>query len=98
MERLLATVTATLILLIAQLGAASAQKAASEPDPIGILLAAGDIAYCKNGEEKMAKATGELALGLAKDAEARNIPVRVLALGDLAYRDGTKDDFKCFDS
>jgi acid phosphatase type 7 len=98
MERILATVTATLTLLTAQFAIASAQKATSEPDPIGILLAAGDIANCNNGEERMAKVTGELALGLAKEAEARNIPVRVLALGDLAYPDGTKDDFKCFDS
>src|SRR5262245_39714229 len=97
MQRLLATITATLLVLTGQLGAASAQKVTSDSDPIGILLAAGDIANCNNGEEKMAKKTGELALRLAKEAEAKNIPVRVLALGDLAYPDGTKDDFKCFD-
>jgi acid phosphatase type 7 len=97
MQRPFATLAVTLIILTGQPGTASAQKATSEPDPIGILLAAGDIAFCNNGEEEMAKATGKLALRLAKEAEARNIPVRVLALGDLAYRRGTKDDFKCFD-
>jgi hypothetical protein len=68
---------------------------------IGILLAAGDIAECKpktvtrsSGfrQEETAKLLGE-EIAAAKKA---GIPVRVLALGDLAYDKGSEDQFKCF--
>jgi 3',5'-cyclic AMP phosphodiesterase CpdA len=63
-------------------------------DPIGILLAAGDIAGCDRSKDKE---TAEILSREIKAAEARNIPVRVLALGDLAYPDGDSVSFTCFE-
>jgi acid phosphatase type 7 len=64
------------------------QKAApAKPDrPVAVLLAAGDIADCTNlaGAEATAKILEENA-GV------------VAALGDLAYPDGTAENFKCYD-
>jgi hypothetical protein len=67
--------------------------------PIGILLAAGDISTC--GNEKWngyADKTAEIIREVIKGArEAKpSVPVRVLALGDLAYDKGTKKQFECF--
>jgi hypothetical protein len=67
----------------------------SAQQPIGILLAAGDIAKCNPASGKD-EATAEL-LDTAI-AEAGVVPVRILALGDLAYDDGTEQQFKCFDA
>ena len=90
------------VILFAQSSAPSVRAAPG--DPIGILLAAGDIAECKPGNPKGRPADGfkqeETAALLGKeiaDATMRNIPIRVLALGDLAYRSGTTDEFEnCF--
>jgi hypothetical protein len=64
------------------------QKAdpAKSEQPAVVLLAAGDIADCTNlaGAEATAKILDENA-GI------------VAAIGDLAYPDGTKENFKCYD-
>ncbi|MEA2818893.1 MAG: acid phosphatase type 7 [Bradyrhizobium sp.] len=53
-------------------------------DPIGILLAAGDITGCKQTGSKHA----EMATQIQKEIEAANgLPVGVLTLGDVAYAD-----------
>jgi hypothetical protein len=85
MKRLHTIAATTLILLAGQLAAASAQE------PIGILLAAGDIACPR------AKATGDIIVAEIEKAKAKAIPVGVMALGDIAYDEGLKDDFPCFD-
>jgi hypothetical protein len=81
-----------------------AQPAVNEK-PIGILLAAGDISTCDDPTKQKqedwlfdANRTAQIIRGEIKDAQAKNpaVPVRVLALGDLAYDDGTEDEFKCF--
>jgi len=73
--------------------------------PIGIVLAAGDISTCdKPGQKKQeawrsyANKTAGIIRDVIKDAAKQNpaIPVRVLALGDLAYGDGTEADFACY--
>jgi len=67
--------------------------------PIGILLAAGDISTCGDKNwHKVANRTAELILKAVKDAKDAQpaIPVRVLALGDLAYGKGTKEQFDCY--
>jgi acid phosphatase type 7 len=63
--------------------------------PLGILIAAGDIAKCSSQyDEKVA----DLITDLVKDADHKKIPVHVLALGDLAYDKGTAENFaNCFD-
>src|SRR5262245_61937691 len=79
-------------------------RAKPSDKPIGILLAAGDIAECKPGNPKGQPADGyrqqQTADLLGKeisDARMRGIPIRVLALGDLAYNKGTTDEFEnCF--
>jgi hypothetical protein len=51
-------------------------------DPIGILLAAGDITGCKQKGSKHA----EVAARIQKEIDdAKGLPVGILALGDLAY-------------
>ena len=77
-----------------------AQPAVNEK-PIGILLAAGDISTCdKPGKKKQeawlsyANKTAEIIRDVIKENPA--IPVRVLALGDLAYGKGTEAQFQCY--
>lgn len=62
-----------------------ADRAKAEQPP-AVLLAAGDIADCTNlaGAEATAKILEENAGAVA-------------AIGDLAYPDGTKENFKCYD-
>lgn len=63
--------------------------------PLGILIAAGDIAEC--GSQQDENVAGVVA-NLVKDANNNKIPVHVLALGDLAYEEGTAKNFSdCFD-
>jgi acid phosphatase type 7 len=78
---------------------------APSPGPIGILLAAGDISTCDKPNKKKQDAwlsyadkTAQIIRDVIKDAKKENpeIQVRVLALGDLAYRDGTAKEFRCF--
>jgi hypothetical protein len=75
------------------------------PKPIGILLAAGDISTCDDPKQKKQKEwlsyadkTAQIIRDVITDAKKENpqIPVRVLALGDLAYEDGTADQLQCF--
>jgi hypothetical protein len=82
------------------IGAASqlfAQSASKADDPIGILLAAGDVGKCGTESDHLNDdATGKLIKEQVQAAKDRKIPVAVLALGDLAYDDGTKKQFECF--
>ena len=57
---------------------------AEGPAPIGILLAAGDIAHC-DANKAEDEATAELISKEIDAAKKKKIPIRVLALGDLAY-------------
>ncbi len=96
---LFATALATLII---QPGALSALAEPSEK-LIGILLAAGDIAECKDNPKGRPadgyrqQQTADLLGKEIADAKMRGIPIRVLALGDLAYVSGKPDEFEnCF--
>lgn len=83
---------------------------AQDPQPIGMLLAAGDIAECLGAKDddasdedkrnKTGAATAELIKQEIARAKAKhpNIEIRVLALGDLAYDCGRTKAFKCFDA
>jgi hypothetical protein len=76
---------------------------AADEKPIGILVAAGDIAYC-DPEDAADEATAVLVQDVIRQADADQVPVRVLALGDLAYpsdkkkKNGEEKEFKCFDA
>jgi hypothetical protein len=56
-------------------------------DEAAILVGAGDIADCK--DIAGAEATAKLL---------EQVPGTVMAVGDLAYPDGTKENFKCYES
>jgi hypothetical protein len=73
--------------------------ARADEKPIGILLAAGDIATCSKDPNRSGKATADLIKQEIKDASERypGVEVRILVLGDLAYNCGRTRDFKCFD-
>lgn len=64
--------------------------------PIGILLAAGDIAKCGPNNKKD-EAVAAIIAKHVLEADEKKIPVHVLALGDLAYDHGSPSDFVCFD-
>jgi hypothetical protein len=89
-----------LIVAAAALVALCARAATAQPErPIGILLAAGDISTCgSNAWHRYADKTADLIRTAVKDAGEATppIPVRVLALGDLAYGKGTPEQFTCF--
>jgi hypothetical protein len=89
-------------LSIAALGAMAEVRAedfSNSAEPIGILLAVGDIARCgSSARHKRDEEVAAIVRGAVKDAESRSIPVRLILLGDLAYDDGTTSEFdKCFD-
>jgi hypothetical protein len=92
---------ATAALVIGSAYALFAQPAPS-PKAIGMLLAVGDISSCKEDKDedwlKDADKTAGLIREAIQQAEAATpkIPYRVILLGDLAYTDGTGDQFKCF--
>jgi acid phosphatase type 7 len=72
--------------------------AARAQTPIGILLAAGDIAKCgTESRHKKDEAVAEIIAKEVQEADQQNIPVHVLALGDLAYDHGTTREFACYD-
>src|SRR6185295_18647525 len=77
-----------------------AQPGGSPSGRVGILLAAGDVSYCKDDEDwKLYPNKGaDIIRQVVKDAKAETppIPVRLLALGDLGYPDGTPDQLDCF--
>ncbi len=96
------------ILLASFHAAALAQTQSDEAQPLGILLAVGDIAECdkedhaKEEHLKTAALVREqiaAAKKLAEEDQKGPIPVRVLLLGDLAYDKGKyKEEFiECFD-
>jgi hypothetical protein len=79
-------------------------NARANEKPIGILLAAGDIAVCPKDDDKdkdtrNGKATAGLIKQEIDDATVKypGVEVRILALGDLAYNCGATGGFKCFD-
>jgi hypothetical protein len=59
---------------------------AAKPEQIAVLVGAGDIADCK--DLSGAEATAKLI---------EQIPGTVMAVGDLAYPDGSAENFKCYD-
>jgi acid phosphatase type 7 len=75
---------------------------ANEIKPIGILLAAGDITPSRSGSKcpdmvgRNDKATADIIELIVAESTVKSIPVRILALGDLAYADGTAKEFTCF--
>src|SRR6516165_5506249 len=105
MDRMLRRIAlaTTALILVAQFSGPSV-RAEPTDKPIGILLAAGDIAECKVVRGRVRSADGyrqqDTADLLGKEISAANaagIPIRVLALGDLAYKAGKKDEFEnCF--
>lgn len=94
-RRLVARTTGLALLCVLVMSAA---PRAQEPGPhIGTLLAAGDIAKC-DPESAKDEATAAILDAEVAAAKAANVPVRILALGDLAYDKGTKTQFQCYDS
>jgi hypothetical protein len=91
------------VLLAAQLSVTNSGSQ-EEPGKIGILLAVGDISWCPGKGTTHAAEIAEIIRGVMKEAAEADgangsnepVPVRVLALGDLAYRDGTTSEMKCF--
>lgn len=76
----------SLPLVLSSLGPNSGNGAADAEEKEAVLIGAGDIADCS--ELAGAEATAKLL-------EAN--PGTVMALGDLAYPDGTPENFKCYD-
>lgn len=90
--------TATAAFAVLSLHCMLGCAAARAQTPIGILLAAGDIAKC--GAKPRHKKDDAVAKAIAREvqqADQQNIPVHVLALGDLAYDHGTTREFACYD-
>jgi hypothetical protein len=65
-------------------------------DRIGVLLAVGDIANCSDNPIRNGQETAKLVQAEIKRAKDDNLPVKILALGDLAYGEGTPAQFGCF--
>jgi hypothetical protein len=88
---------ASTIALLACLIALNGQppRAAAE-EPVGILLAAGDIATCPADPRAAHAKTAALLGREIEAAQKARIPVAVLALGDLAYEKGERKEFVCF--
>jgi 3',5'-cyclic AMP phosphodiesterase CpdA len=83
---------------VAVIGGVCTSALAQAPSaPRGILLAVGDITGCdRQSMQNSAKTTALINSEITK-ARRANIPVRVILAGDLAYEDGDKKDFSCFD-
>lgn len=88
MKKILAAFVFLLALFGARFAASDAKQSgvAAADDQAAVLVGAGDIADCK--DLSGAEATAKLL-------EA--IPGTVMAVGDLAYPDGTKENFACYD-
>ena len=67
-------------------GCAARRVASTAPGKAEVLVGAGDIADCTN-----------LAGAEATAAQLAKIPGTVMAVGDLAYPDGTPENFACYD-
>ena len=80
------TVTAVAFLGLFGQRPASTLAAAAPAGQTAILVGAGDIADCK--DLSGAEATGKLL---------DTVPGTVFAAGDLAYPDGSKENFVCYD-
>ena len=75
------------ILVLSLLGCFATRRAKSvSTEPTAVLVGAGDIADCRDlsGAEATAKLLDEIS-------------GTVMAVGDLAYPDGTKENFQCYD-
>ena len=83
---ILAATAAVLILAISLARGQTKAVVAATPDDSAILVGAGDIADCRDlsGAEATAKLLEE-------------IPGTVMAVGDLAYPDGSKENFQCYE-
>jgi hypothetical protein len=90
---------ATAVLVIGSAYTLFAQPA-PKPQPIGMLLAAGDISTCGKDKEwkKYAAKTADLIREAIQQAETATppLPYRIIALGDLAYGTGDPDQFNCY--
>ena len=75
-----------IILICLSAGGAAPSPATAADDQTAILVGAGDIADCK--DLSGAEATAKLLV---------QIPGTVFAAGDLAYPDGSKENFVCYD-
>jgi alkaline phosphatase len=83
--------------LICLFAIGAATRAQEHGPHIGTLLAAGDIAKC-DPESGKDEATAAILDDEIAKANAAGIPVRILALGDLAYDRGSETQFHCYDS
>lgn len=78
--------------------------AAATDGVLGVLFAVGDIAECASPGEKFKSGEAIAKLVQAEidkakmEAQDQNLPVAVLALGDIAYDSGEPKSFKCFDT
>jgi acid phosphatase type 7 len=82
----LGTATVSVVVLLMALAITRAKPAAVAPGQPATLVGAGDIADCT--DLSGAEATAKLL---------EQIPGTVMAVGDLAYPDGTKENFSCYD-
>jgi acid phosphatase type 7 len=93
-----------LIALLMVMLAQGVRDARAADDVLGVLFAVGDIAECTTNPNEKFK-SGEAIANLVKaeiekaraEAQKPNLPVAVLALGDIAYDHGTPKAFECFD-
>src|SRR5215469_6619057 len=74
------------LLLLLSGASAIPDKRSAKPEDTAILVGAGDIADCR--DLAGAEATAKLL---------EQIPGTVMAVGDLAYPDGSKENFQCYD-
>ena len=74
------------LLLLLSGALAIPDKRSAKPEDTAILVGAGDIADCR--DLAGAEATAKLL---------EQIPGTVMAVGDLAYPDGSKENFQCYD-
>ena len=88
MKRVPTTILFLCLVLLAGLrrGGAKSPLPSAQNDQSAVLVGAGDIADCTNLAG--AEATARLL---------ETIPGTVMAVGDLAYPDGTKENFECYD-
>ncbi len=88
MKKILAAFPFLLVLFAARFSATDAKPfpVSAANDQSGVLVGAGDIADCR--DLSGAEATSKLL---------DKIPGTVMAVGDLAYPDGTKANFDCYD-
>jgi Calcineurin-like phosphoesterase len=83
---LVGSVLLPVMVLICFSGGAAPSPTTAASDQAAVLVGAGDIADCK--DLSGAEATGKLI---------DQLPGTVMAVGDLAYPDGSKENFTCYD-